>query len=356
MNRPLVPADIPKLRAAAQRDSMRSLTRAVWALGASTVDKSLYASQHAAKAWGNDQDVERIIRAAVNPEDSTSGLLGYAQVLLKALAPISAIAALADHVGALSWPQGVGNLLVPAINMSGLAQFVGEGQPIQVPQGLSSKATLTPFKLALITLLSGELFRYSAAESLIEKALTESIGYSLDGLMLSTNAAVAGVSPPGLLHGVTALIPVTTAGNFVDAIYEDLGNLGGAVSVVSGNDEEGICFIMAAPQAVFARLRLADVSYPIFASAALAPGTVIAVASRALAFVARDPRFETTKQSVVHMETAPLPIGTPGTPPTVAAPTTSLFQTDSVGIRFIWPLNYVMRDARGIAFMSTVNW
>jgi hypothetical protein len=160
------------------------------------------------------------------------------------------------------------------------------------------------------------------------------------------------------LHGVTATPPTPLAGSgdFVQAMYEDLANLGGAVSSVAGNDEEGICFICAAKQAVFARLRLADVNYPIFASAALAPGTVIAVAVRALAFVARDPRFETSQQSVVHMETAPLPIGTPGSPPTVAAPTTSLFQTDSVGIRFIWPLNYAMRDARGIAWIQNVAW
>ena len=40
----------------------------------------------------------------------------------------------------------------------------------------------------------------------------------------------------------------------------------------------------------------------------------------------------------------------------VAAPTNSLFQTDSVGIRFIWPLNYAMRDARGIAWIQNTNW
>jgi hypothetical protein len=358
MNRPLVPSDIPRMRAAAQRDRMRSLVRAVWSMGAATVDRSMYASDHARKAFGNDQDVERIIRSAVSPSDSTSGLLGYSQVLLKALVPISASAALVDHVGGLSWPEGVGNLLVPAVNMTGLAAFVGESSPIPVPQGLTSKATLTPYKLALITLLSGELFRYTAAESLIEKALTESIGYSLDGLMMSANAAVTGVSPPGLLHGVTPLTPATLSNSTaIQAMYLDLAALGAAVSMVAGNDPEGVVYVMAAPQAVFARLRLVDVDYPIFASAALAPGTVIAVASRALAFVSRDPRFETAKQSVVHMESAnPLPIGTPGAPPTVAAPATSLWQTDSIGIRFIWPLNYAMRDPRGVSWMQTVNW
>jgi hypothetical protein len=358
MNRPLVPSDIPRMRAAAQRESMRSLVRAVWAMGASVIDKSMYASDHSRKAWGNDPDIERLIKAAVAPADSTSGLLGYSQILLKSLVPISAAAALVDQVGGLSWPPGVGNLLVPAINMTGLAAFIGEGAPVPVPQGLSSKVTLQPFKLALLSVLSSELFRYTASEQLIERALTESIGYSLDGLMLSTNAAVAGISPPGLLHGVAPLTPTPlTGGAAVQIMYADLSALAGAVAMVAGNDEEGVSFIMAAKQAVFARLRLTDVSYPIFASAALAPGTVIAIASRALAFVSRDPRFETTKQSVVHMESAnPLPIGTPGSPPTVAAPATSLWQTDSIGIRFIWPLNYTMRDVRGISYMSPVNW
>jgi hypothetical protein len=357
MTRPLVPSDIPRMKAAAQRDRMRSLSRAVWAMGAATVDRSMYASDHARKAWGNDPDIERIIKAAVAPSDTTSGLLGYAQVLLKALAPISASAALVDHVGGLSWPEGVGNLLVPAVNMTGLAAFIAEGSPIAVPQGLSSKVTLAPYKLALITLLSGELFRYSASEQLIERALTESIGYSLDGLMLSSSAAVAGVSPPGLLHGVTPLTPaVLSTNSVVSAMFEDLSVLCGSVSLVASNDEEGICLIAAAKQAAFMRLRLADIPYPIFASSALAPGTVISVASRALAFVSRDPRFETSKQAVVHMESAtPQPIGTPGTPNVVAAPATSLWQTDSISIRFVWPLNYTMRDTRGIAYMS-VNW
>ena len=338
-----------------RRNAMRSLCRAVWAMGAATLDPS----SAAFKTFEGDRDVERIIRASVAPSDSTSGLLGYAQVLLKALAPISAAAALVDHVGALSWPPGVGNLLVPAVNMTGLARFIGEGSPIPVPQGLSSKVTLTPYKLALITVLSGELFRYTAAESLIEKALTEGIGYSLDGLMFSANAAVASVSPPGLLYGVTPVpaTPLGSSADFVQAMYEDLSVLAGAVAKVAANDEAGIVYIAAAKQAAFMRLRLVDVPYPIFASAALPAGMVIAIASRAVAFVAQDPRFETSKQSVVHMESAtPQPIGTPGTPNVVAAPTTSLFQTDSVGIRFIWPLNYAMRDATGIAFMSPVNW
>jgi hypothetical protein len=139
-------------------------------------------------------------------------------------------------------------------------------------------------------------------------------------------------------------------------MYADMAALGGAVSPVAGNDAEGIVYIMAGKQAVFARLRCTDSPYPIFASAALPAGTVIAVAARAFAFVSKDPRFEVRSEPSINLETAPLPIGTPGSPPTVAAPTMSLWQADAIGVRFLWPLNWALRDPKGVAWIQAVNW
>jgi hypothetical protein len=354
------PVPIRPDREARSRSAMRNLTRAVWAMGASVIDKSLYASEHARKALGDDyRDIEKIIRAAVAPTDSTTALMGYAQVFLKALAPVAASPALIDHVAGLPlhWPEGVGHLSVPAVSMSGLAKFVAEGGPIPVPTGLTSSIALQPFKLALIVALTREVFQYTAAEPMIEKAISESVGSSLDGLMFTNAAGVPGVQPPGLMYNVVPLAatPISTNTN-IGAMYSDMSALGGAVSPVAGNDAEGICFIMAGPQAVFARLRCTDSPYPIFASAALPAGMVIAVAARAKRESARDPRFEVRTEPSINLETAPLAIGTPGTPPTVAAPTMSLWQADAIGVRFLWPLNWGLRDARGIAWIQTANW
>jgi hypothetical protein len=60
-------------------------------------------------------------------------------------------------------------------------------------------------------------------------------------------------------------------------------------------------------------------------------------------------------QATLNLETAPTAIGTPGTPSVVAGPTVNLLAQDMIGIRFIWPVNYSMRDTRGIAFMTGVN-
>jgi hypothetical protein len=69
------------------------------------------------------------------------------------------------------------------------------------------------------------------------------------------------------------------------------------------------------------------------------------------------PSFVASDQATLHMEdTTPLAIGTAGTPNTVAAPVRSLFQTDSIGIRMTMDLNWALRRAGVVAFVSSVTW
>src|SRR6266699_6345189 len=56
------------------------------------------------------------------------------------------------------------------------------------------------------------------------------------------------------------------------------------------------------------------------------------------------PNFSISDQAILHMEdTSPVQIGTVATPPTVAAPARSLWQTDSIAIRMIMDINWAMR-------------
>jgi len=43
-------------------------------------------------------------------------------------------------------------------------------------------------------------------------------------------------------------------------------------------------------------------------------------------------------------------------PSTVAAPQKSLFQTDSLALRMVMPLNWVQRRAGTVAWTSSVTW
>src|SRR4051812_9120722 len=66
-------------------------------------------------------------------------------------------------------------------------------------------------------------------------------------------------------------------------------------------------------------------NYPIIDSGTVPMGTVILVDAADFVTAGGDaPRFEVSDQATLHMEdTTPLPIGSAGTPPTVAAPVTS---------------------------------
>jgi hypothetical protein len=284
--------------------------------------------------------------------------MGFAQVLLRALKKPSAAADLVARAGPLNWPPGAGTLYVPGVALSGVAAFVGESAPVPVGQGISSKLSLVPHKLMEITSITGEMLRYTASEEMIEDSLTRQIGSRLDALMFS-NSAGTSIAPAGLLNGIAPLsaTPIT-GGPFDQAMFEDLAELAGAVSVVSGNGPENIVFIAASKQASFMQLRLGNNPYyPVLKSDALSAGTVIAAAVSTVVFCARDPRFEQSSEVVLHMEdTTPAQIGTVGTPNVVAAPTRSMWQTDSAAIRFTWPLNYALRDTRGISWVQAANW
>ena len=126
---------------------------------------------------------------------------------------------------------------------------------------------------------------------------------SLDAALFSTGAADA-TRPAGLLNGISALTAsaLTPAS---EAAAADVRALVAAVAGVAGN---GDVMIIASPgQAASLKLRIAgQLDYPVLASSALAPGTLIAVAVAAVASaVDPTPRFHTSKEAMLHMEERP---------------------------------------------------
>jgi hypothetical protein len=55
-------------------------------------------------------------------------------------------------------------------------------------------------------------------------------------------------------------------------------------------------------------------------------------------------------------DTTPLAIGTAGTPATVAAPTRSFWQTDTLGIRMIMQMNWALRRTGMVQYITGVTW
>ena len=100
------------------------------------------------------------------------------------------------------------------------------------------------------------------------------------------------------------------------------------------------------------------IGYPVIKSGTVPLGTVIVHRCGGLRLVTGDsPRFEISDQATLHMEdTTPAHIGTAGTPAVVAAPARSMFQTDSMALRLILPMNWTLRRAGVVAWVAGVTW
>ena len=80
---------------------------------------------------------------------------------------------------------------------------------------------MSPLKVAALAVISNELIRDSspAAEQLVRDALVEASSQRVDTTFLGAGAAVAGVSPAGMLNGVAA---TSSTGVDGDAVREDI--------------------------------------------------------------------------------------------------------------------------------------
>jgi HK97 family phage major capsid protein/HK97 family phage prohead protease len=267
-----------------------------------------------------------------------------------------------------------GKISIPTRNATPTiaGSFVGEGAPIPVRQGAFSAAVLTPKKMAVITAWTREIDEHSvpALEGLLRDAIQNDTAVSLDAVLLDANAATS-IRPAGLLNGVAGL--TATSGGGIAALIGDMKQLIGALNTGTGGNIRNLVWLMNPAQVLSIQLTANAggifpfkdeisngklLTHTVIESGTVTAGVVIVLDAADFVTVGGDaPRFEISDQATLHMEdTTPLAIGTAGTPPTVAAPVRSLWQTDSMALRLILPINWVLRRTGMVAWTSAVTW
>jgi HK97 family phage prohead protease len=330
----------------------------------------IYPKDEATKAY-----IDYVEKTASAPAMTT--VTGWAQELAQTiyadfmalLMPNSVYPRLASYGLGLSFGRA-GRIIIPTRNRTPTiaGSFVGEGQPIPVRQGQFTSQTLTPKKMAVITVWTREIDEHSipAIEGLLRQAVQEDTAVSLDSVLLDTNPATA-VRPAGLFNGITPVV-AATGGGFT-ALVADMKALTGNILALTQGHVRTPVWLMNPTQTNSIKLTpnplgefpfRAEMSagnlldYPVIDSGTVPLGTIGMVdAADFVSVGAEAPRFEISDQATLHMEdTAPLPIVDGGVP---AAPVRSLWQTDSLGLRLILPMNWVMR--RPItALITGVTW
>ena len=334
--------------------------------------------------YGDDEATRAMldwqVRAASAPAMTT--VVGWAAELaqtiysgfMETLYPKAVYPRLSGYGMSLSFGTA-GKIVIPtrAITPTIAGSFVGEGLPIPVRQGLFTSQTLTPKKMAVITTFTREISEHSvpAIEGILRNGVQEDTAISLDSVLLDANPATV-VRPAGILNGISGL--TATAGGGFAALTGDIKQITGALLTGTRGNVRNPVWLMnpqqvnsigltAAPGAgVFPFRDEIGVGklggWPVIDSGTVPLGTVIALDAADFVAVGGDaPRFEISDQATLHMEdTAPTDITTTGTPPVAAFPVKSMFQTDSLALRLILPINWTIRRAGVVAWTSSVTW
>lgn len=316
------------------------------------------------------------VRAAVDPAKTT--VSGWASELietetvafLETLRDVSFYPRLAAMGANLQFGPGRGQIKIPsrASTPSISGSFVGEGAPIPVRRlGLTS-LTLSPHKMGVISYFTREVAKYSnpQIEGLLRTEIRGDTADTIDTLLIDTTAGSA-IRPAGLLYNIADLTP-SMAGGW-QAILEDIETLatpfdtakaGRNLVLLMNKREARRMGMVPSPEGTFGWVGdiLSKAGITPIASVNVPAGRLIMLDAADFATAAGDqPEFEASEQAVIHAEdTSPAQISTAGSPPTLAHPTVSMFQTASIALRMLLDVTWAMRRPGMVQWMDNVDW
>jgi hypothetical protein len=333
--------------------NVNALVRATIAKAMARLDPRCNEHDHLRARWPDDSTAPLILRAASPPPTlAANPALGHTVMadLIATIGPAGAGARLLQAGLQLVF-DSAGEVYVPGLEATAdKVSFVREGAPIPFHGLTVTGVLLEPRKLAVIVALSAEMIAGSNAEALVTDALFRATSLAIDAALFD-DVAGDDVRPAGLRHGIAASTP-SASSDPDQAMTEDLSALAGMVSVIGGP-----IMVVASPErAIAIGLRTKrELPLQVSGSPAIAPDDVIAVATQGIASATDAvPELSSSRMATVNMDTAPLPIADAGG--TVAAPTRSFWQSDTVGIKLGFGASWALRDPRAAAWLSTSRW
>lgn len=328
--------------------------------------------------YRDDTEMQQMVRAVAAPADTTTA--GWASELVQD--GVSQFVELIRPLTIYGRVPGLrlnftnkGAIPLPTFGAGGLAgDFVAEGAPIPVKQGVTSSSSFGPNKLAVISTFTREIAQHSnpSIEALIRAAILADTAEVLDA-RFGDDAAASAIRPAGLRNatatGAGNINAATGTGDAADIKADIIGVTDRMRTARAGSVG---CWIMHPTRKLtleYMENALGGTQFPSVANGflagapiletdGLAENLVIAISQSAMAF-GNDfaPEFALSNQTTLHMvDAAPADISAVGTPNTVAAPVQSMFQTDSVALRMCWGLSWKLVRAGGVQVLTSVNW
>lgn len=351
----------------------QNFTRMVIARTMSQLDRMnmagdfLSPAEIAAQRWGkSNPKLVEVIRTGVAGHGSGSGEPGAELVALNATYTGDFInylyaQTIYDRLPLRMIPA---NVTVKGQDGTATGYWVGENKPIPASKGDFSSVTLSPLKVAALAACSLELMRDSSpsAEMLIRDALVNAAAQRIDTTFLSATAASAGVSPAGMLNGVTA---IGSIGDDGDSVRADIANL--YAPFIAANNASGLAFVMNTALAKKLQLMRNALGQREFDGITQTGGTlegdaaytgdnvnsahlILLKPSDIYKIDARGVEVALSNDATIEMDTAPT--GEGDTPTAQSASMVSMFQAGMVALRVIAPINFAKRRSHAVQYIN----
>lgn len=325
----------------------------------------------AEKRWGGSNPMlVKLIKSAIEGGSSVSGEWGAELVAADSRYTGDFIEFLKsktvfDRLGLREVPA---NVQIKGQDGISTGYWVGQSKSIPVSKQDFSSVNLTPLKVAAISVISNELLRDSspAAEQLVRDALIEASAQRVDSTFLSTTAASNGVSPAGILNGVTA---EASEGVTAAALRADIKTL--YATFIAAKNASGLKIVMnpalaKAIQLMVNTLGLAEFPLLNQDGGSLLGDTVITGDNvNAAHMILLKPsdiyrigdmgiQVSISREAMVEMDNAPQ--GASDVPTAASAHMVSMFQSESTAIKVVRPINFAKRRTGVVQYVNDADY
>lgn len=244
----------------------------------------------------------------------------------------------------------------------------GESKGIPVSKPDFSDVELSPLSVGAIAVCSKELIADSdpSAEMWIRDSIAQAIAQRVDTTFLSAAAASAGVSPAGILNGLSALAP---SGADAAAVRADMmalyapflaaKNASGLVQIMTPSMAKALALLVnALGQPEFVGLNanggtlLGD---PVYTGDNVAGGDWILLKPSDIWKIG-DSGVQISMSDTAMVEQDTAPTGATDTPVAASATMVSLWQEESIGFKVVRRINFAKRRTSAVAVLSNAEY
>jgi hypothetical protein len=260
------------------------------------------------------------------------------------------------------------NVQVKGQDGAATGYWVGQSKAIPVSAQDYSDVELTALDVGALCVVSNRLMRDAspAGEMLFRDALVEASAQRVDTTFLGAAAASAGVSPAGLLNGVTA---VQASGTDAAAIRADIQSL--YAPFFAAKNASGVELIMTPSMAKAISLLVNSLGQTEFPGLTASGGTLLGdrvwtgdnvTAGNIIAIKPSDVwkigdtgvQVSLSREATIEMNDAPA--GASDTPVAMASHAVSMFQTESTAIKVVRQINYAKRRSHAVQFIENAEY